>query len=97
MTSFCGNCASYSSGQCHRNAPLASHGNQDNWPRVDTTDWCFEWTTGVGYAGTSTLTWGIATPSGGNNGDFYLKSQAGQTLLIYQNSSGVWTQIGTVP
>jgi hypothetical protein len=95
MTNYCGNCASYVVGECHRNAPLASHGDQNNWPRVDSTDWCLDWTTGTGYSGTSTLTWGTATPSGGNNGDFYILRQD-PSRIAYRNINGTWTQIGTL-
>jgi hypothetical protein len=100
MTNYCGNCAFYTGGECHAVPPTVSHGDIKNWSRVDATDWCGHWATGVGYAGTSTLTWGTADPSGGNNGDYYLKNMnylQQQIVRVYQNTSGTWTQIGTVP
>jgi hypothetical protein len=105
MSNTCSTCVFYLNTECHFSPPASSHGDRNNWARVDPTDWCGHWSVdGVGVlGGTAGLnapqwTFGTAAPTGGNDGDWYIQiliALPGPILAtsILQKIGGNWTGV----
>lgn len=99
----CGNCSFMINAECHAMVPRGAQGG-GGWPAVAADDWCGTWNVWPGAspgAVGSAITAGTAAPSGGSDGDFYVKytsSMEGSinALDIFQKQSGNWVSVLTV-
>jgi hypothetical protein len=108
MVDTCATCVYFnaSNSRCQVNAPAdleAGGGTFGVWPRAAASDWCGKFYPGAygdripstGGSPGSFWTWGSAAPSGGNNGDYYIKLVVDQDKVatFYQKIAGTWTEI----
>lgn len=101
----CGNCSFMINAECHAMVPRGAQGG-GGWPAVKDDDWCGTWNVWPGAspgAVGSSITAGTAAPSGGANGDFYVKyafvpesATTIDVLVVYQKQAGNWVSVLTV-
>jgi hypothetical protein len=103
----CANCAFFVSGECRRESPLYVRTGDftiSRWSTVEAGEWCSFWNVwpeGGGMIGTN-ISSGTAAPTGGVDGDFYVKYTFDGTntyitaLSIYQKQAGTWNVITTI-
>jgi hypothetical protein len=99
MADSCATCFNYRQNLCRAGLPqiIPDHGSGTFWPKTEPTDWCANFTL-TGNLGSFSFTTGTASPSGGNNGDWYLQtgvSAAGShtNAIFWQKQSGSWVNV----
>jgi hypothetical protein len=104
----CGNCDFWIEGTCRRQIASTYPGGSDasRWTSCPATGWCPWWNiwpSGASPRIGSYWSYGEDDPSGGNDGDWYIKQIAGSqdhTGYIYTKVAGEWTFVistGTYP